>query len=146
MVSPKIAALLGIFAAVDAWIPTTCGEGSVAANMDFCDRSLSFEQRAALLVAHLNETEKLELWSPPHPTQYIARLNLKGYEPVMILQSTFLVWAPCSAQLWTGFSFPRIALSFHDRCTPASACRGGRPRRPAPSAGAPRAGRGPRRR
>ena len=76
-----IAALLGTALAVDAHVlPTTCGEGSIAANLDFCDRTLSFERRAALLVAHLNESEKLALWSPPHPTQPIARLNVKGYE------------------------------------------------------------------
>jgi len=36
-------------------------------------------------------------------------------EPVMILQSTFLDWALCFSQPWTGFSFPRFALRFHDR-------------------------------
>ena len=35
--------------------------------------------------------------------------------PVMILQRTFLEWKRRVAQPWTGFSFPRIALHFHDR-------------------------------
>jgi len=33
----------------------------------------------------------------------------------MILQSTFPDWTPCFSQLRPGFSFPRIALHFHDR-------------------------------
>ena len=28
---------------------------------------------------------------------------------------TFLDWMPCFSQLWPGFSFPRVALPFHDR-------------------------------
>ena len=42
-----------------------------------------------------------------------------GVRPVLILQSTFLDWAPCFSQLRPGCSFPRIALPFHDRCTRA---------------------------
>ena len=37
----------------------------------------------------------------------------------MILQSSFLGWTPCFSQPWPGFSFPRIALPFHDRVTNA---------------------------
>ena len=33
------------------------------------------------------------------------------YPPVMILQSTFLDWAPCFSQLRPGFLFPRIAFA-----------------------------------
>ena len=33
---------------------------------------------------------------------------------VVILQSTFLDWTPCFHSYGTGFSFPRIALPFHD--------------------------------
>ena len=36
-------------------------------------------------------------------------------KPVVLLQRTFLDWPPCFSQPWTGFSFPRIALHFHDR-------------------------------
>ena len=32
------------------------------------------------------------------------------------LKSTFLDWTLCFSRLWTGFSFPPIALHFHDRC------------------------------
>ena len=42
-----------------------------------------------------------------------SQLGKKG--PVVILQSTFLDWTPCFSQPWPGFSFPRIALPFHDR-------------------------------
>ena len=62
-----------------AILPTTCGAGSVAAAMDFCDRSLSFERRSELLTAHLTQAEKLALWSPALPTSPIPRVNLKGY-------------------------------------------------------------------
>ena len=48
-----------------------------------------------------------------------------AFRPVMILQRTFLDWTPYFSQLRPGFSFPRIALPFHDRYHVGTAAFGG---------------------
>ena len=40
---------------------------------------------------------------------------VKTLLPVVLLQRTFVDWKRRAAQPWPGFSFPRIALHFHDR-------------------------------
>ena len=70
--------------------------------------------------------EYLDLF--PHlPEDSLARRE--HAMPVKIPQRTFLDWTPCFSQPWPGFSFPRIALHFHDRCPTTR--RGGPSSRPA---------------
>ena len=53
--------------------------GSVAANLTFCDPSLSFEDRAVALVANLTLDEKVTHWTVTGMHQGIGRLNIKGF-------------------------------------------------------------------
>ena len=57
----------------------TCAAGSVAAEMQFCDSSLSFEQRASALVANLTLAEKITLFMVGGMLSGVPRLNIKKF-------------------------------------------------------------------
>ena len=57
----------------------TCDPASPAAKERFCDEELSFEERAAALVAKLSLQEKAMLWTVNGMGAAVPHVNLKGY-------------------------------------------------------------------
>ena len=57
----------------------TCAVGSSVASMQFCNESLSFEERSAALVANLSLGEKALVWTVRGMRTGISRLNIKGF-------------------------------------------------------------------
>ena len=79
----------------------TCAPRSPAANLSFCDQSLSHEQRAALLAGELTQDEQITLWAL-HSYHYpIERLNIKGLH-----RDTCCVHGPALNYMDGSWTFP----------------------------------------
>lgn len=84
-------------AAIVARTPSTatCAKGSPVVDEPFCNTSLSFASRAALLTAAMTQSEKLAMWQGHGLQPGVDRLNVKPYVRLICpLQKSLIMLSP----------------------------------------------------